>query len=255
MRRLVLVIVPILLAGCFATDSENRRAAVTASGDWVLTSGRDTLGEIPIPEGRRVTMSIEGDQIGGMSPCNAYGGKIELAGDSVRVADVISTLVGCEIRPGRNEDPFLETLIAATHWSRNDDELRMTGARAELRFALLPPVPFNAMKGRNWVLATVTKADATASSLAEARLVLGHDGTFTGSTGRRLIHGNYAERRSTIQFDVTRADAPCPDWLAAQDRAVVWVLAGSFAAVDGTTLTLSGRERIGLVYRAVSGTN
>lgn len=249
------VVVPILLAGCFAVDRDQAtQVAATAAGNWVLTWGRDTLGMIPIPEGRRVTMTIDGNEVGGTSPCNAYGGKIKLAGDSIAITNMLSTLVGCEIRPGLNEDPFLKALTAVAQWSRNGNELRLTGEGMELRFELLPLVPLAQMIGRTWVLEMVTKADATASSLAEATLVLGADGTFTGSTGCRQIHGEYAERRAMLRFDVTRQDVACPDQLASQDRAVVWVLNGSFAAVEGTTLTLDGGERIGLVYRAAAGT-
>lgn len=225
-------------------------------GDWVLVEGVD------VPNGSRVTMSVDGTTVGGTAACNSWGGEVTRDGDGFRVGQVGQTEMGCEPAVMTAEADFLAAIQGADEATVEDGRLRVRGTGPDLVFERLAPVPTAAVVGTVWVLdglVTGPGPDGAVSSVAgePARLVLVEDGTLRASTGCRDFLGDWIENGDEILFP-SFGQAPnsadeCPPELVDQENHVLSVLGDGFrAAVDGQRLTLVDGD-LGLVYRTDAG--
>lgn len=119
-----------------------------------------------------------------------------------------------------------------------------------MTFARVQPVPAAALLDTSWRLDTLVIGDTATSARGDATLLLGTDGTVSGSTGCRVFSGEHIIDADTVLFTTFSMTGECPGELADQDGLVVNVLGDGFTtAIDGDRLTLSSRGGEGLVYR------
>lgn len=226
------------------------------SGAWILLDGTGPTGAIPTADGHRITLTIQGDQVSGISACNHYGGTVAIAGDAIRVSALSMTEMACaDDRAMESEAAYLAALATVVGWARDGDTLTLGGPQAELTFGLQPPVADEEIVGTTWVLESLILGDAVSSVLGDgATLELRPDGTVAGGTGCRTFEGRYTINGDEVLFtDVVATDQGCAPDLARQDEHVLNVLGDGFtAAVAGPTLTLTGAGNLGLAYRAES---
>jgi heat shock protein HslJ len=224
------------------------------SGSWVLEAGTGPSGAIQIVDGHRITLNIEGDQVGGISACNHYGGTIAIAGDALRISAMSMTEMACADDGAMEaEAAYLAALATVTRWARAGDTLTLGGPQAMLTFTLLPPVADEEIVGTSWVLQSLILGDAVSSVLGEeATLQLRADGTLSGGTGCRTFEGRYTMTGDEIVFtQLITTDQGCAADVAGQDEHVLNVLGdGVTATVAGPTLTLISDRNLGLGYRA-----
>lgn len=248
----MLLLAAMLLVACGSPPDASGGGDVAGSpaGAWVLTEGTGATGPIPIVDDNRITMTIEGDRIGGTAACNSYGGMIAISGSRIRIGDLAQTAMGCAPEVAASEAAYMAAIARVTGYERSGDALTLGGPDARLTFALLPPVPEEQIVGTTWLLETLIEGQAAVSVQGEATLFIAADGTVVGSTGCRSLAGRYVIAGDEINFTELRADGECPSGLQAQDSIVVTVLGDGFTAtVDGGSLTLSDGGQ-GLVYRA-----
>jgi heat shock protein HslJ len=228
--------------------------AADPMGSWVLTAATGPGGAIRLFDDHRVTLTVQGDEIGGTSACNQYFGQISFAGNAVRITNIGGTEMACEPDVMETESAYAAALLAVTRWGRDGDVLRLAGEGVDLRFTLLPPVQDEEIVGTTWVLDSLIQGDAVSSVLGEATLVLAADGTFSGSTGCRQLSGTYVINGDEIEFAELAANGNCPAELQRQDALVIDVLEGGFStSVNGPSLTLTDNAGQGLGYRAAPG--
>jgi heat shock protein HslJ len=217
----------------------------------VLQAGTGPGGAIPLVDGYRITLQIEGSTVGGTSACNSYGGTIDFAGNAVRITNVGGTEMACEPAVMESEAAFTGALITVTRWARQGDILTLGGPNTELTFALLAPVPAADIVDTVWVLDTLIAGDAASSVEERATLELRSDGSLAGSTGCRDMTGRYILTGDEVQVTELEMLGECPAALQAQDGHVVTVLGDGFVAeVEGNRLTLSSSGNDGLSYVA-----
>ena len=105
-------------------------------GDWYLTDAEGVEG-LPLPD-RDLTLTVEADTLAGNAGCNSYSAGYTLDGESVSIAEVISTRMACDPPELlQAEDAFLAALEAVTRMTRVGEELVLEGAGATLRFTAL----------------------------------------------------------------------------------------------------------------------
>jgi len=250
-KQLGAVVIVALCAACSAAGSPNSGAADPSGllGSWVLVKGTGPAGEVQIVDGFRITLEIQGPQVGGTSACNQYFGRIAASGNALRISELGGTEMACEPRVMAAESAYWAALGAVTSWARNGDSLTLAGPNAALTYKLLEPVPDAAMVDTIWVLDTLMSGDAASSVEARATLVLRSDGTFAGSTGCRDFTGLYqVQGDQVISIDLAVV-GECPAELASLDSHVVTVLEGEFTVeVVGNRLTLGAAGNLGLGY-------
>jgi heat shock protein HslJ len=153
------------------------------------------------------------------------------------------------------ESAYLAALGAVERAATADGYLLLTGGDAELRYRPLPEVPASDLVGTEWVLETLLDGEVASSTTgAEAVLGLAGDGTLTASTGCRGLTGSWSLEGDVVRVTGVEPEAAtCGPDVAAQDEQVVAVLSADFqVAVSEDSLTVTGADGLGLVYR-VSG--
>lgn len=253
MRTLTpLLALVLVLAGC-AADVAPSSGPEAIEGAWRLTSGRTSVGEVPLVDDWPITLTIEGATIGGTAACNSYGARLVGIGGRVRVEELAMTAMGCEADVMASESAYTAALGAISEIGVDGDALVLVGPDVELRFAPLPPPPTAELVGTRWLLESVFVGDVAAAPVGEpATLELRADGTFTGSTGCRTFSGTWVEEGDGIRnTSMTMDGADCLPELVPQDSSVVSVVGDGFVpTLHDDLLTLTDPGGAGLVYRA-----
>jgi len=222
-------------------------------GDWVLVGGSIDGVDALILEDHRITLMIDGSQIGGVAACNQYGGEITVAGDGLHLANLGQTAMGCEEPAMSAEVAFMGALARVREIRRDGAELVTAGDGIELHVEALEPPPTAELVDTRWVLETVFVGDVASAPLGEpATLELDGDGTFRGSTGCGAFTGHWIEQGDQIEAPSLAMDeSECPADLRAQDDHVVSVIGDGFVpSIQDDLLTVTDPGGIGLVYRS-----
>lgn len=247
--RLVVAALGLLVSGCALFGVSGPSEAML--GQWELVDGKLDGQAISVPDGHRVTLLIEEEQLGGTSACNSYGGEHRIGAGRFETDGLGGTDMGCEPDVMEAETRYLEALGRAETIQVADDQLVLLGPGAELRFDTVAPVADEEIVGTRWVLETMVEGEVASSVAGDGFLELHDDGTLEGSTGCRSLRGRWTTNGDQILFPEFAADGECPEQLQAQDGHVVTVLGDGFrAAVEGEQLTVTSTGDLGLVYRA-----
>ncbi|WP_166348685.1 META domain-containing protein [Phytoactinopolyspora limicola] len=243
----------LLLAGCGGDDETDGDATGDGAidGEWELTEGTGPGGPLPLADDYRVTLTIDGTQIGGVSACNHYGATASRDGDTFAIAEIESTAMGCEPTAMDLEVAYHEALRDVATATREGDVLVLAGPLTDLRFTEIPPVPTAELVGTEWLLDTLIDGEVASSVGGDpATLLLAADGSLTATTGCRELIGQYTEAGGEVVVtELAVTDQLCPDELQAQDEHVIDVIGDGFQAdVEGDRLTLTSTGGLGLVY-------
>jgi heat shock protein HslJ len=257
--RTILVLM-LLLAACSAPLAAPSASQLVegddgagVEGTWLLTTGTNGDGGVPIIDDHPITLTIEGTELSGVAACNRYGGRFTPVGDGVTVREIGMTAMGCEEAIAASEAAYIAALQHVMNVQRDGDELLLTGPQVELRFSRQPEPPTTEMIDTTWVLETLFVGDVASAAVGDpATLRIAGDGSFSGSTGCRTFTGTWVEDGNQIRAPSMSTDgAECPPDLAPQDSQVVGVVGDGFVpSIEGDLLTLTDPGSTGLVYRA-----
>ena len=242
------LILTLLLSGCSLLHGGT---SASLDGQWQLEAGTNQGQPVPIVAGSRITLNVDGTQVGGGAACNTYGGSIKLAGSSVAISALSMTEMACQEDLMASEAAYLAALPRVTTAARNGNSLVLTGPQVELRYARVAPVANAAFTGTTWVLESLISGETASSAVAQATLRLSGDGTLSATTGCRAVTGRYTLSEGQVQVTLDPYDTiACAAPLGDQDAHILGVLSIGFAAsIDGDQLTLTAGDK-GLSYRA-----
>ncbi|MFE3033751.1 META domain-containing protein [Streptomyces canus] len=132
----------------------------------------------------------DGGESGGSVGCNSIGADSEIDGDTVRITDLVQTLIGCPDPLGEFEERFVD-VFQGTHKAKVEARngvstltLTRPGGDSITFREKKPP----ALKGTRWSLGE------------DAYLTLTKDNTVTGSLGCNTFHGKAVVKDGTIAF-------------------------------------------------------
>lgn len=252
-RSLAVAALGVLLAGCSLLPGAENAAL---DGEWRLQAGTNQGAAIPIPAGSRITLTIDGADVGGSSACNRYGGTLEINGTTITISALSMTEMACQEDLMAAEAAYLAALPRATIAARDGDSLVLSGPQVELRFARLPPVPNADLVGPVWTLDSLISGQVVSSITGEPAptLQLRANGTLAAATGCRDLTGRYTVSGNRVAVTLDPYDlVGCVDPLGAQDThvlKVVGALDGFTVAIQGSSMTMTAGDR-GLGYRVV----
>lgn len=250
MRRLLLLVVVLALAGCgtgAASDGPD------LAGVWRLTAGTADGADLPQPPGSSATLDLTADEARGTAFCNSWFATVRHDGEALSFDGIGSTEMGCMPDVMAAESAYLAALGAVGTVARDGGELVLTGEGVELRFEPVPAVPDSPLEGTRWVLESLVDGPTASSTLGEpATLLLGTDSRAEATTGCRTLTATWLLEDEVLVLDDLLPDgAPCPPDLVRQDEHVTAVLqAGPAVELREDRLTLSAPDGRGLVYRA-----
>ena len=249
-RSLAIAALALLIAGCSLFPG---LANAALDGEWQLQAGTNQGAAIPIPAGSRITLTINGGDVGGISACNHYGGTLEINGTTIKISALSMTEMACQDEIMAAEAAYLAALPRVTTAARQGDSLVLSGPQVELRFVRIQPVENAALVGTNWTLESLISGEVVSSVAGEpATLQLSADGTLAASTGCREVTGRYTISGAQVNVTLDPYDLfACAEPLGAQDTQVLAVIgaADGFAvAIQGDSMTLAAGNQ-GLGYR------
>ncbi len=247
-RRLTAILAAALaVAGC----GSGAGPPPDVTGEWELVEFVADGTVRPEPVGGRATLTTGDGELGGTSFCNTYRGTYRLDGDDLAVSGLGSTEMGCAPELMDAEAAYLEALTAVERAGSSDGYLVLTGPGVELRYRPLPAVPPSDLAGTRWVLETLLEGEIASSTIGRAELQLADDGMLTASTGCRELTGSWSLDGDVVRVTgATPAAATCPPEHAAQDEQITAVLSADFqVSIAEDSLTVTGRDGLGLVYR------
>lgn len=255
--RILLATLAVVLAACGSPAVSAEPSASTGgdpTGAWQLAAGTVDGRPLDLLDDHPITAVIDASTIGGRSACNEYGGRIEIAGDGIRIGELGMTAMACVLEDAMAlEGAYVAALGRVRAIEVIDGQLALRGEAVDLRFDPLPEPPVAELVDTTWVLETMFVGDVASPPGGErATLELRPDGTFSGSTGCRTFTGRWVEAGAQIRAPELRmGDTDCPADLAQQDSHVVSVIGDGFMpSIDGDLLTLLDPGGVGLVYRA-----
>jgi heat shock protein HslJ len=255
--RLPFVLLALLLAACGSPAVSATPSASTdadPSGAWQLASATVDGRALELLDDHPITAVIDASIIGGRSACNEYGGRIEMAGEGIRIGELGGTAMACGPADVMAlEQAYLAALGRVRAIEVIGGQLALRGEAVDLRFDPLTELPVAELVDTAWGLETVFVGDVASPPDGEpATLELRSDGTFSGSTGCRTFTGRWIEVGAQIQAPELRmGEAECPAALSEQDSHVVSVIGDGFVpSIEGDLLTLLDPGGVGLVYRA-----
>jgi heat shock protein HslJ len=250
-RTIVLVAIAALLPACSVFAGALPDAA---EGDWQLTEGTVGGQDLQVPAGVRITLSIEGDEVGGNNSCNSYFGRIDTSGGRLSITELGQTEMACPDVMDL-EATYMQALQAVTDLEVADDSLHLTGPDVDLRFARVEPLPTSDLVGTTWTLESLLMGEVASSVGGDpGTLELTQDGQLSGSTGCRTFSGTYEVSGDTVTVtQLVTDDRACPAELQQQDDHVLAVLGDGFTvqiAENRLTVLSAGDQTQGLDYRA-----
>lgn len=223
-------------------------------GVWQLESGTLDGEPIPLVDGHPITLTIEGETVGGTAACNSYGGSYTLSDGGTIFSALSQTEMACfPEETMASESAYLEALSRVDTVTASDDSITLTGEEVELVFVELPPVPTAELTATVWILEGLVDGESVSSIMGErATLEIFTDGSMVGSTGCRSLHGVYTISGAEVTMTEFAAYGECTNpAVQGQDDHVAAVLGDGFSvAVEGDVLTLTSQGNQGLVYRA-----
>lgn len=248
-------------------DTTDDASDETVQGDWVLASGHLDGEEIALVDGWNVTMSIDGDRIGGTAACNSFGGTVAVRdelglGGPFVVGELSWTEMGCEPEVMELEQQFLAALGRVDSYELADTlSLAETGVGTGLQFERVEPVADTELVGVTWRLDTLITGDAASNSpgMDDAFIEFHDDGTLAGSTSCRRLEGEWVLQGATVQVPTLAAiDDPtvgvCAPESEALDGAIIAVVeSGMTVEIVGNRLTLTAPGGDGLSFVGESG--
>ncbi|MET8080610.1 META domain-containing protein [Streptomyces sp. NPDC005303] len=131
-----------------------------------------------------------GGDSGGSVGCNSIGADVDIQGDTVKVSDLVRTLMGCPGAVGEYEEKFVSVFD-------NDLKADLDGRPGARTLTLTSPQDDTitlreeqppALRGTRWSLG------------GNAYLTLTKNNTVTGSLGCNTFHGKATVRHGTIEF-------------------------------------------------------
>jgi len=241
------------ILGLVMTACGEAAEPASMEGAWQLASGTLDGEPIPLVDGHPITLTIEGDTVGGVASCNSYGGSYTLSDGAISISALFQTEMACFPEETMSaESAYLEALSQVTSVMSSDDSLTLTGEGVELVFAELPPVPSADLTNTVWLLDGLVDGDAVSSVAGErATLEMYTDGSMIGSTGCRTLTGAYTISGAEVILTEFEAQGECTDLeLQGQDDQVRAVLGDGFTVViKSQTLTVTAQGGLGLTYR------
>ena len=250
MKRLVLVAVMAVVAtACLGSDF-----ADSVEGSWQLTEGTVNGEVVPIIDSHPITLTFDGEQVGGTASCNSYGGTFQLDGSTISFSNLAMTEMACMPEETMIAEQLYASGLTMVEALTLDQTLVLSGPDVELTFDRLEPVPDAELTNTIWVLDGLIAGDSVTSPVADSRATVEFftDGSMLGDTGCRPFAGKYKINGAEVVLTELAADGhECEPGVADQDSRVISALEGSFRVeIENDRLTTWTHGDEGLTFLA-----
>lgn len=208
-NTLLFILLVILLAACVPTtapqddpimDDTNRLDGTS----WELTGYGDPDSLTPPVPGSQITLTFDGENVGGSAGCNSYGGSYTLNGSQLTFGEMPMTQMACVDNAIMTQETDYMGLLWQTdaftiRLSTEDgnDTLTLTSDAATLVYSELLPL---ALEDSEWQLSGIASGtDAIVSTWVDELITLTFaDGNLSGNAGCNTLSASYEAADGTL---------------------------------------------------------
>ncbi|MGP3979719.1 META domain-containing protein [Streptomyces sp. KR80] len=227
--------------------------SVTADGnEYTLPPGTDAYVEF---DPGKLDEDVVGGKSGGSGGCNGFSADVEIEGDTIKVRDMVNTLMGCHAF----EERFMEVLRGDLRAKVSDAGKTLTltkdnGDSITLNSA--PPKPPKPLEGTKWTVTGLVENESTndlpAGAKGKANFTLGKDGRVSGSLGCNTFSAEATVEDGRIEFGkLASTRQMCPGPVMKTENKLRSILSGTVSYdQDHRELSLTADSGTGLTATA-----
>jgi heat shock protein HslJ len=210
------------------------------SGNWTLVSMGSGADPVPVPDGLEVTANFVDGTVSGTNGCNNYNAPYTVDGESLTIAQGVSTMMACDEPAMTLETDYMAALQSVTGFAMTDGNLvLMYGDGNELVFA---PALAGGLDGSSWEVTSYNNGQEAVVSLVpgSAITLMFADGRVNGRACNDYMGDFTVDGDSITVGTLASTKMMCVEegvmeqeqmYLAALQAAATW-------SVNGSTLTL-----------------
>ncbi len=179
------------LTGCKVTNTLNGTT-------WVLIglNGMASLPDVP------VTISFDGDKVGGSDGCNRYGSTYTIKNNQISIdQNVVSTLMACPEEIMSQAQQFTRAIIDASYFEVADNRLSLLNSENEAMAVFIKQDL--TLADTNWILTGYNTGKQAVVSLVQGTQItvtFGNDGKVSGNAGCNRFTANYSVEEKSINI-------------------------------------------------------
>jgi heat shock protein HslJ len=248
----------LLLASC-ASPPDEGGPDPGLRGQWELQSATDAAGAIPIAN-QLISLTIDGDTTTtGRSACSDYSAHVYGTVSNLWVTATLPRAENCGIQAQEDiEHRYIDDLNQVRTSTLDGGVLDLLAPGIDLRFARALAVPTTLIVNRTWRLQTVRadsyygNSNSAYVNISGASLVLGSDGSLTGTTGCHRFTAKYQQNAGEIvaQHIVEHASGDCAGTSSTADVILLQVIKAGFTffSESGALSISSPRAELSLTF-------
>lgn len=165
---------------------------------WVLV-GLNGLAALPDVS---VTISFEGDKVGGTDGCNRYGSTYTIKNDQISIdQNVVSTLMACPEEIMSQAQQYTRAIIDASNFEIADNRLSLLNSEKE-PIAVFVKQDLT-LADTNWIVTGYNNGKQAVVSLVQGTQItvtFGNDGKVSGNAGCNRFTANYSVEEKSISI-------------------------------------------------------
>jgi heat shock protein HslJ len=154
-----------------------------------------------IVPGTMISLAFEGHTLTLNAGCNSMGGEYKTNHGALTVANLATTVIGCEPARAAQDKWLGEFLTAGPEIVSGDKSITLKSGATVVKLTdktiVRPDVP---LAGTRWNVETVIDGDTASSTSTSAWIAFRNDGRFTASNGCGQIAGTATPHGNTISF-------------------------------------------------------
>jgi putative lipoprotein len=224
--------------------------------EWILKQQSSGSAMADVPAGTLATLLLDGGAASGSGGCNQFNSTYTLSGSSLTFAPLMTTKAACADPTSSVETAYFANLAKVASYTADATTLTLSDSSGTALLAY-SSVPVPATIG-SWIITGFYNGSAMTAPITGTFLTLlvGSDGTLTGSSGCNHYFGSYTLDGSTVKVSpLASTKAACPNSdiqnQETQFLAALQMAEGYTKDANGLTLTNTSKLSGGTVVTAV----
>ena len=219
-----LVVVATLALGCGGSTTVTQSPAAAAASpqgspgitieglEWILKQQTSGSAMADVPAGTLATLLLDQGQASGTGGCNQFNATYTLSGTALSFSALLTTKVACADPAGSVESAYFANLAKVASYTSDGTTLKLSDSsgNALLSYSSVP-VPTSI---GSWIITGFYNGSALTAPITGTFLTLlvGSDGTLTGSSGCNHYFGGYSLEGSTVKVSpLASTKVACPN--------------------------------------------
>ena len=198
--------------------------------------------------GSEITLNFGADgQVSGSAGCNRYTGTYQAEGETLKVGQLVSTMMACPSPKGvmEQEAKYLAALQKAATYKIEGNTLTIRDAGGAMQVVATKATASSGLGGTAWTVTNYNNGNQAVVGMitgSEVTLNFGADGQVNGSAGCNRYTGSYQAEEKNLKVGPlasTMMACPSPEGVMEQETKYLAALQNAATySIEGSTLTI-----------------